>query len=96
MFEVFDNDSIRRILRVRRRVVCRPWNCGAASALQLYRWFSHAAGRPDAHTASHVAQANWRPAEDMGNHDQGRPITPLRTAILRFCTMEKGLGKSLS
>ncbi len=36
-----------------------------------------------------MAQANWRPAEDMGNHDQGGPGTPLR---LR--TMKKGLRES--
>ncbi len=28
-----------------------------------------------AHIASHVAQADWRPTEDVGNHDHGRPGT---------------------
>ncbi len=31
----------------------------------------------------------------MGNHAQGRPGAPLRTASLRLSTMEKGLGESL-
>ncbi len=44
---------------------------------------------------SHMAQTNWRPAEDMGYHDQGRPGTDLRTASLRPRTMEKGLGESV-
>ncbi len=53
------------------------------------RWFSHAARRLNqgpsfSHTASYVAQTSWRPAEDMGNHDQGRPGTALRTASLRW------------
>ncbi len=47
------------------------------------------------HTASHVAQTSWRTAEDMGNHDQGRPGTDLRTASLRPRTMETGLGESV-
>ncbi len=29
-------------------------------------------GPTSAHTASHVTQANWRPAEEVDNHDQGR------------------------
>ncbi len=37
MLEAFDNDSIRRILRVRHKIVCHPLNCVAASALQVYR-----------------------------------------------------------
>ncbi len=37
---------------------------------------------PSSHTASHVAQAGWRPAEVVGNHDQGRPGAPFRTASL--------------
>ncbi len=49
-------------------------------------------GPASANTASHVAQANWRPAEDVGNHDQGRPGTPLRTVSHRSRTMEKGMG----
>ncbi len=48
-----------------------------------------------AHTASHVAHLNWRPAEDEDNHDQARPGTPLRTARLQLHTMEKGLGEIL-
>ncbi len=38
--------------------------------------------------------ANWRPAEDMGSHDQGRPETPLRITCIRPHTMENGLGES--
>ncbi len=52
-------------------------------------------GPTSAHTASHMAQANRRPVEDVGNHGQGRPGTDLRTASLRPRTMEKGLGESL-
>ncbi len=33
-------------------------------------------------------------AQDVGNHDQDRPGASLRTASLRLCTMEKGLGES--
>ncbi len=33
--------------------------------------------REGSYTTSHVAQANWRPAEDMGNRDEGRARTPL-------------------
>ncbi len=43
------------------------------------------------HAASHVAQANWRPADDVDNRDQVRPGTPLRFASLRLHTMEKSL-----
>ncbi len=46
-------------------------------------------------TPPYVAQANWRPTEDVGNHDQGRSGAPLRNASLRLSTMEKGLGESL-
>ncbi len=50
-----------------------------------------AAIRPtSAHTASDAAQENWKPAEDVGNYDQGRSGTSLLTASLRFRTMEKG------
>ncbi len=44
-----------------------------------------------AHTALHVAQANWRPAEDMGFNNQG---ILLRIAILLLRTVEKWLVKS--
>ncbi len=47
------------------------------------------------HTASHVAHTSWRPAEDMGNCDQGRPRTDLQTANLWPHTMGKGLGESV-
>ncbi len=81
MFEFFDNDSIRRILRVRRR--------DRVPAVELRR-------RPclTCIPASHVAQTSWRPAEDMGNQDHGRPETALRAASLQPRTMEKGLGES--
>ncbi len=52
-------------------------------------------GPTSAHTASHVVQANWRPTEDVGNHDQRRSGAPLRTVSLRLRTMENGLGESL-
>ncbi len=67
MFEVFDYDSIRRILRVKRRdympsVKFRRRLCltsiPALLVQRRLRWFSNAARRPDAHTAWHVVQAN--------------------------------------
>ncbi len=76
MLEAFDNDSIRRILYVRRRD-CVP-------SVEL----------PYRHTgAARPKKVNWRPAEDVSNHDQGRPEAPLRTASFRLHTMEKGLGE---
>ncbi len=63
------------------------------------RWFGHAARRPKgpcpSHTASHMALTSWKPAEDVGNHYQGRPGTTLWTASLRPHAMEKGLSESL-
>ncbi len=60
------------------------------------RWLGHAdQGPSSSHTASHVAQTSWRPAEDMGYQDQGRPGTDLRTENLWPRTMEKGLGESV-
>ncbi len=64
------------------------------------RWLGRVARRPEeelikdlhtAHTASHVAQTNWRPDEGVSNHDQSRPGAPLRTASLRLRTMVEGL-----
>ncbi len=61
------------------------------------RWFGHAARRLDCElikglllptVPSHVAQANLKSAEDVGNYDQGRPGTTLRTASLRLRTVE--------
>ncbi len=42
-----------------------------------------------------LAQTTWRPAENVGNHDQVRPGTARRNTNLRPPTMEKGLGESL-
>ncbi len=42
-----------------------------------------------------VAHANWWPTGDVGNHNQGRPGAPLRSASLRLRTMEEGLLESL-
>ncbi len=108
MLEVFDNDSIRRILHVRRRdcvpsVELRRRLCltrmPAPLVQRMLRWFGHSARRPDGELIKglllQVAQTNLRPAEDMRNHGQGRPGTPLRTASLRPRMMEKGLGESL-
>ncbi len=77
-------------------IVCHPWNCGAASALQVYQHcsFGHAARRPDGELIKDLLFPT-PPAEDVGNHDQGRPRTPLRTAGLRPRMMEEGLGESL-
>ncbi len=104
---MFDNDSIRRILHVRRwdyvptaelRHRLRHTSIPAQLAQRRPRWFGHAARRPEGeliNIGSHVAQANWRPTEDVGNHDQDRPGAPLWTASLRLHTMEKGLDESL-
>ncbi len=48
-----------------------------------------------AHTASDAAQENWKPAEDVGNYDQGRSGVSLLTADFRLRTMEKGQSESL-
>ncbi len=42
-----------------------------------------------------AVKRSFRPAEGVGNHDQGRLGTALRTASLRPGTMENGLGESL-
>ncbi len=73
------------------------------SLLKLFLEVSHAkpivfqsSNEPSpTHTASHVAQTSWRTAEDMGNHDQGRPGSDLRTASFRPHTMETGLDESV-
>ncbi len=58
---------------------------------------SAGARRPDAKLIKDLflptSQANWRPAEGVGDHDYGVPGAPLRTTSLRLRTMEKGLGK---
>ncbi len=46
MLEVFDNDSIRRILRV-RRVELRRRLCLTSIIQALLRWFGHAARRAE-------------------------------------------------
>ncbi len=78
MLEVFDNDSIHRILRVRHRD-CVPsvelrrrlrlTSIPALLVQRRLRWFGHAARRPEGELI-------------MGNHDQGRRGTALRTASL--------------
>ncbi len=104
MLEVFDNDNIRRILRVRRRDCMPPvelrrrlclTSMPALIVQRRFRWFGHAARRPEGELIKDLAQTSWGFAEDMGNHDQGRPVTALRTASLRPRTMEKGLGESV-
>ncbi len=61
--------------------------------LTSQRWTDQ--GPTSANTASRVAPTNWRPAEDVGSHYQGRPGAPLRTTSLWLRTMEKGQGESL-
>ncbi len=107
MLEVFDNDSIRRILRVRRRDCVPPvelrrrlclTSIPALFVQRRLRWFGHAAIRPEGELIKDLllpTQTIWRPAEDMGYHDQGRPGTDLRAASLRPRTIEKGLGESV-
>ncbi len=48
-----------------------------------------------AQTTSHVVHANWRPAEDVGNHNQGTPGAPLKTASHRLHTMEEEMVVSV-
>ncbi len=52
-------------------------------------WFGHAARRPEVELIMDLLLPT-PPAEDLDNHDQGTPGTPLRPR-----TMEKGLGESL-
>ncbi len=54
-----------------------PYSKTLFSKLQLQ-------GPTSAHTASRVVQATWRPAEDVGNHEQGRPETALRTQVFSY------------
>ncbi len=107
MLEVFDNDSIRRILGT--GTVCHPWNCVAASTLQAYRHCSCKEGSAVLYMPQDVPKVSLssifsfphrlaRGTDElgaMGYHDQGRPGTDLRTASLRPRTMEKGLGESV-
>ncbi len=101
MLEVFDNYSIHPILRIRRRdcvpsVELRRHPClTSTSALLMQnrlRWFGHAARRPEGDLIKGLLLST-PPAEDVGNHDQGRPVTPLRTTSIRPRTMEKELGE---
>ncbi len=90
--------GIRRILRVSHRD-CVTQHAGTVRAKKAplvcscckmsQRWADQ--GTYSAHTFLRVAQTNWRPTEDVGNHDQGQPLTPLQSANLRTRTMEKGL-----
>ncbi len=88
MLEIFNNNSIRRTLHVRPRdcvssvELLQRFCLTSFPALLMQRrllWFG---------------QTSWRSTKDMGNHDQGRPGTALRTTSLRPRTMEKGLGES--
>ncbi len=94
MLEVFDNDSIHRILRVRRRdcvpskELRRRLSLTRIPALLVKRRL-----RLLGELIKVVVQTSWRPAEDMGYRDQGGPGTDLRTASLRLRTMETGLGE---
>ncbi len=93
MLQVFDNDSVHCIRHLKRRecvpsVDLRRRLCLTRipalvqSCCKMPRWWTDQ-GANSTNTASLVAQANWRPAEDVGNHDQGRPGAPLRTASYR-------------
>ncbi len=37
--------------------------------------------------------ANWRPSEDVDNHDQARPGAPLRTRVCGFARWRKDWAK---
>ncbi len=98
LLAVFANDSIKRgdcvpALELRRRL-----SLTSLLVERRLRRFDRAARRLDGELIknlllptphSHVAQANLKSAEDVGNYDQGRFETTLRTASLRLRTMEK-------
>ncbi len=85
-------------LLCRLYLLCNRKGCHWLIALRVMpmtprRWIDQ---RPSsANTVLHVAQTNWRPTEDVGNHDQARPETPLRTASFRPRTLEQWLGESI-
>ncbi len=90
-------------LELRRRLY--PTSIPALLVQRRLHRFGHAARRPDGeliklsyfyrhYLACSVGELPWRPVEDVGIYDQGRPGTPLRTAGLRPHTIEKGLGGS--
>ncbi len=109
MLEVFDNDSVRRILCIRRgdfvpsvELRHRPYlsSIPALFVQGRLRWFGQAARRPDGELMKDLLlptlPRTWRRrSEDVGNHDQGRPGTAFQTESLRPRTVEKGLGESL-
>ncbi len=74
--------------KLRLRPTCIP----GQPVQREFRWFDHTF----AHTALCVVLAGWGPAEDVGNHNQGRLGAPLRTPSLRLRTMEQRLGESLA
>ncbi len=86
-------------------MACHQWNCGVASALQIYRHSSRkevSAGLvilQDIPTVNWsrppLAHMSWRPGKDIGISDQGRSEAFLPTVSLRLHIMAKGLGESL-
>ncbi len=92
----FHKDSIGRILCLRRRAYVATPELRRSIQRKL-TWAGHAVrchdGEPFIYTASHMAQANGRPVEDVGKQDNGSNGTSLRTTGLRLHTMEKGLDK---
>ncbi len=87
ILEGFDNDSIRRILHV-RRIYCVPSvegqrrPCFTYIPTQLVQ-------------TKRVVSIVVAPAEDVGNDVHGKIGSPFRKASLRLRTVDKGLGVSL-
>ncbi len=86
MLEVFDNDSILRILHVRQsdyvssvELRCLPCLISMSALLVQIgaNWFGHASRHPDGELIKDLLLPTqpltwYRPVEDVGNHDRGR------------------------
>ncbi len=62
----------------------------SVETVKLQRWHSLFGGELIKDLLLPTLPRTW-PAEDVGNHDQGQPEAPLRTASPWLPTMEKGL-----
>ncbi len=85
MLEFFDDGSICRMLHVNH----------VLQVIQHKSYKEGEKGPPSAHTASHMAQANWRAAEGVGSHDHDRPGVPIWTVSRRLRMTDNGLDESV-
>ncbi len=98
MLEVFDNDSIRRILTVRLRDCVPSVAMGRRPCFTImptlfvqrwFRWLSHATSRPDSDMIKDRLMPtptrtwNRRNGVQLSNCDRGRSGDPLRIAGIR-------------